>query len=79
MIVLRFFILTVLFFLSVVAVLAAAIGGWGWWILVGVVAAFLLLGLFDVLQRKHSILRNYPVLGHMRFLLEEIRPELQQY
>ena len=76
---LRFFVLAVLFFLSVVAVFAAAIGGWGWWILVGVVAAFLLLGLYDVLQRKHSILRNYPVLGHMRFLLEGIRPELQQY
>ena len=33
----------------------------------------------DVVQTKHSILRNYPVLGHMRFLMEDIRPELQQY
>lgn len=33
----------------------------------------------DLLQRKHSVLRNYPVLGHARFLLEDIRPELQQY
>ena len=31
------------------------------------------------MQKKHSILRNYPVLGHMRFLMEDIRPELQQY
>ena len=31
------------------------------------------------MQTKHSILRNYPVLGHARFLLESIRPELQQY
>ena len=37
------------------------------------------LGLHDLLQRRHSILRNYPVIGHMRFLLEDIRPELQQY
>src|SRR6185436_13065658 len=28
---------------------------------------------------KHSILRNYPLAGHMRFALEALRPELQQY
>ena len=33
----------------------------------------------DVVQTKHSILRNYPVIGHMRYLMEGIRPELQQY
>jgi glutamate synthase domain-containing protein 2 len=39
----------------------------------------ILLGLFDITQKSHSILRNFPVLGHMRFLLEEIRPEMYQY
>ncbi|GAC1383723.1 MAG: FMN-binding glutamate synthase family protein [Marmoricola sp.] len=76
---LRFFLLGMVVVLGAFAVLAAAIGGWGWWILVGILVALLLLGLRDVLQRKHSILRNYPILGHMRFLLEDIRPELQQY
>ena len=38
-----------------------------------------LLGLRDILQRKHTILRNYPVIGHFRYLLESIRPEIQQY
>lgn len=38
-----------------------------------------LLGLYDIFQKKHTILRNYPVLGHMRYLLENIRPEIQQY
>ncbi len=33
----------------------------------------------DLVQKKHSILRNYPVLGHARFLMESIRPEIQQY
>lgn len=37
------------------------------------------VGIHDVIQRRHSILRNYPILGHMRFILESIRPELQQY
>src|SRR5699024_8353397 len=36
------------------------------------------LAAYDLLQRKHSVLRNYPVIGHMRYLLEGIRPELQQ-
>ena len=39
----------------------------------------ILLGLYDITQKSHSILRNFPVLGHIRFLLEEIRPEIYQY
>ncbi len=42
-------------------------------------ALLLVVAVHDLVQKKHSILRNYPVLGHMRFLLEGIRPELQQY
>jgi len=41
--------------------------------------ALSLLGLHDVRQQRHSILRNYPVIGHLRFLLEFIRPEIRQY
>ncbi|WP_231443457.1 FMN-binding glutamate synthase family protein [Brevibacterium zhoupengii] len=37
------------------------------------------LAAWDVTQKKHSILRNYPVAGHARYLLESIRPEIQQY
>ena len=59
--------------------LAAAIGGAGWWILVALAVALLIIGVYDVVQKKHAILRNYPVLGHIRFLMEDIRPELQQY
>lgn len=39
----------------------------------------LLLGIYDLIQKKHSILRNFPILGHMRFLLEMIGPEIHQY
>ncbi|KWU19262.1 FMN-binding glutamate synthase family protein [Burkholderia cenocepacia] len=42
-------------------------------------ATLLALGLHDITQKKHSILRAYPILGHMRYLLESVRPELQQY
>jgi glutamate synthase domain-containing protein 2 len=37
------------------------------------------LGWRDTQQTRHSVLRNYPVIGHLRFLLEFIRPEMRQY
>lgn len=54
-------------------------GGAVLWTLFGLVAALAVLGLHDVLQRRHAILRNYPIIGHGRFLLESIRPEIRQY
>lgn len=39
----------------------------------------LVLGAHDVVQRRHALLRNYPVVGHFRYLLERLRPELRQY
>jgi glutamate synthase domain-containing protein 2 len=50
-----------------------------WWFAAAPFLALFVLGLWDLLQRKHSVLRNYPLLGHLRFLLESLRPELQQY
>lgn len=38
-----------------------------------------LLGLWDVTQKRHSILRNFPIMGHFRFLLEGMGPEIHQY
>ena len=37
------------------------------------------LGLHDIRQTRHAILRNYPILAHLRFFLEDIRPEIRQY
>ena len=37
------------------------------------------VGVHDLQQKHHSILRNYPILGHIRFMLEFIRPEIRQY
>jgi glutamate synthase domain-containing protein 2 len=38
-----------------------------------------LLGIRDLMQQNHAVLRNYPISAHIRFLLEEIRPEMRQY
>ncbi len=48
------------------------------WLLV-VVGPLLLVGWYDVLQKRHTLLRIYPVIGHGRYWMEHIRPEIQQY
>ena len=48
------------------------------WVLV-VLGPLLLVGLYDSLQREHTILRNFPLIGHGRYLFEMVRPEIQQY
>src|ERR1700682_6491630 len=44
-----------------------------------VFGALTLLGIRDLTQKSHAVLRNYPISAHLRFLLEEIRPEMRQY
>lgn len=39
----------------------------------------IVLGLYDALQKQHAVLRNFPVIGHGRYLMEMIRPEVSQY
>ncbi len=55
-----------------------------WWhpllaIVVLVVVALIALAVYDRTQRTHAILRNYPIIGHFRYLLERVGPELRQY
>ncbi len=38
-----------------------------------------IIGTVDLLQSRHAVLRNYPLAAHIRFILEEIRPEIRQY
>lgn len=39
----------------------------------------ILMGLYDMFQSKHTIRKNFPLLGRMRYLLEELGPEMRQY
>jgi len=65
--------------LAVLVVLLAIIFS-PWWLLAEIVLVpLVLLGIYDYFQPKHSILRNYPLAGRMRFLLEGMGPELHQY
>ncbi len=52
----------------------------GWAVIpLAIFGALAVIGVYDVAQSSHAILRNYPVIGHMRFLFEGIRPEIRQY
>ena len=44
-----------------------------------VFAPLAILGTRDILQTKHNVLRNYPIVAHLRFVFEGLRPELRQY
>ncbi len=65
--------------LIVSTIIAAAFLGWQafWpWVVLG---PLVVMGIGDMTQKKQAIRRNYPVLGHMRYFLELIRPEIYQY
>jgi len=49
-----------------------------WWFMI-FFGPLILIGYIDIFQPYHAIRRNYPVIGHGRFLLEKLRPEIMQY
>jgi len=75
----RFFVFQLVVVLTLVF---GALGLWlgAWWAApLAVLVPLLVLGVVDLIQPGHAILRNYPIIGHIRFMLEAIRPELRQY
>ena len=61
--------------LAVVLALNWPTGLWAYVIIAPLVA----LGFWDASQKRRAVLRNFPILGHGRYLLEMIRPEINQY
>lgn len=60
---------------ATVAVFAQS--AWGWTLII--LGPLLLLGIWDLIQVKHTLMRNYPILAHARWIFEELRPFLRQY
>ncbi|MDX1520367.1 MAG: FMN-binding glutamate synthase family protein [Anaerolineae bacterium] len=44
-----------------------------------VVGPIAIIGLYDYFQTRHAVLRNFPIIGHFRYMFEMIRPEMYQY
>lgn len=70
----KFTIIAFLIFAVVICVIVWPLPGF-----IGLVILLVTLGFYDLFQKKHTILRNFPVIGHLRYLLEMIGPELHQY
>jgi glutamate synthase domain-containing protein 2 len=77
----RFITLTLAVVAAVAFAAAWAAMPYSIWLVAGfAIAAFLtLVGIHDLTQTRHAVLRNYPIAAHLRFIFEEIRPELRQY
>lgn len=50
-----------------------------WWVIGAIVLFVALVAIHDLVQTRHTVLRIYPVIGHFRYLLEAVGPELRQY
>ena len=48
-----------------------------WWLWILIILA--IVAIRDVLQRKHTLRHNFPILGHLRYMFESIGPEMRQY
>lgn len=69
-------------YLSMASSLAVLITSFIWpsimWLFI-IILPVIALGTYDIIQRKRTVLRLYPVIGRFRYMLEYVRPEIQQY
>src|SRR6187402_3582552 len=73
---------TIFVWFSLFSILGVGLIGVAWhpaWLLLVPVLFVVLMGSYDMIQTKHAIRRNFPVLGRVRYWFEAIRPEMQQY
>lgn len=75
----RFVPLAVVTAVAVAAIGAAIVRSPWWWALAVPTVALAAMGIVDLWQTHHSIRRNYPLVGRLRWGMEAIRPEIQQY
>jgi len=71
-------------FLTASTITLTIVGGIGWlwhpfWWLLVLVIPTVIIGIWDMLQTENTIIRNFPFLGHFRYLLLSISPEIHQY
>lgn len=75
----RGYILPAVIALALISVLLGFTVSPEWLWVAGFAGILVGVGIYDRTQTRHSILRNYPILGHLRFMLEDAGPELHQY
>ena len=74
----KVFVITAFISLLITGLLSYTVSWW-WLIALVIVVLLIIMGIYDMLQTRHSIMRNYPVVGRMRYWMEDIRPKMYQY
>ncbi len=72
------FIVFTILSLAIVAAVSHYLWSPFWWSLI-LLLPLLIIGWYDMLQSKHAIMRNFPILGRGRYIMEELRPKMYQY
>lgn len=75
---LRYTIFALAIALTIISLALVLVSPW-YWVAVIFFGFFTVVGIRDIRQKRHAILRNYPILGNLRWILESIRPEIRQY
>jgi glutamate synthase domain-containing protein 2 len=74
----RYYTLGACAVLTLLCLCGVVFSSW-YWLPLFIFGALSLIGLYDLQQSRHAIQRNYPILAHLRFFFEYIRPEIRQY
>lgn len=72
------FVITAILAILISSALSYFVTPW-WLVALGIVLFITAMGIHDMMQTKHSIMRTYPVLGRMRYWMEDLRPKMYQY
>ena len=77
----RFIVYTAVLLITAALLIELLIGYTSLFVIIPLIlfAALSAIGTADLIQTRHAVLRNYPLSAHIRFILEEIRPEIRQY
>lgn len=70
------------FISTVLLILTLALSIWlnpNWYVVFGIVLILTIMGYYDMYQKRHTIMRLYPVVGRLRYVMEDIRPKMYQY
>lgn len=73
----KIFIVSSIFILAIISLIVYSFPGTAWLFIIFL--PIILLGVYDMIQPRHAILRNFPIVGHFRYMLESISPEIRQY
>lgn len=70
-------------FVSTLLVISLGLAGYyfwtGWWYILAVLLIPIAIGYVDFFQKKHTLMRNFPIFGRLRWVMEALRPKMYQY